>query len=138
MGYTLTIDQTPDYLYAVVSGRSSKKTLAACLAEVMAECERRQCFRVLIEKNLQGRHHRLIDAFDLSTRSGRRITQSLHDMACVPEQQSDVHTAGDIAATHRSLHLALFDDAADATAWLMRDAETAPSIRAAVREIRPG
>ena len=54
MSYTLSIDKKGSYLHAVVRGTNDRETILAYFQEVRAACQKRDCYRVLIEERLEG------------------------------------------------------------------------------------
>jgi hypothetical protein len=81
--YTLTIDQKPTYLHAVVTGDNSAQAVEQYMEELMRECTARGASRVLIEERLVGPRLGPFEVPDPSlerlaraaaTRAGQRIS----------------------------------------------------------------
>jgi hypothetical protein len=81
MIYKLTIDQTPTYLHAVVTGRNSKENVAQYLEEIHRECMARGCFKELIEERLEGPRLATIDVFDIASQGSSLVRGKLRAIA---------------------------------------------------------
>ena len=53
MSYEIRFEQKDTYLHATVTGTNGRDNVLAYMADISRECDRRQCFRVLIEMNPQ-------------------------------------------------------------------------------------
>ena len=120
MTYKLTIDQKPAYLHAIVTGCNTKGNVAQYLAQILAECKARNCFRLLIEERLEGPRLGIVEVFEIASEGSRRAFGMLSAIAYV-----DVHAAGDLmqfaetVGANRALRVAVFSSVADAEKWLL-------------------
>ena len=119
MTYTLTIDQKPTYLHAIVTGRNTKENVVRYLEDVIRECRVRNCWSVLIEERLEGARLRTMDVFDIASQGDIRFAGMLRAMAYV-----DVNAEGDLmrfaedVAVNRGLPVKVFSTVNDAEQWL--------------------
>ena len=123
MTYNLTIEQKPEYLHAIVTGRNSKENVSGYLEEVLRECLARDCPRVLIEERLEGPRLRAFDVFQIASKGSGQAFGKLKAIAYV-----DVNSKGGLmrfaetVAVNRSLPVRLFETIADAEKWLREEA----------------
>jgi hypothetical protein len=132
MTYTLTINEKPTYLHAVVTGRNSREDVEGYLAELFRECRSRKGFRVLIEERLEGARLQTVDVFDIAVEGARAAAEQMKAIAYV-----DVNAGGELmhfaetVALNRGLPVAVFSTVADAERWLLdldrRSAEPRPA-----------
>ena len=119
MTYKLTLEQKPEYLHAVVTGRNSKENVAGYLAELHRECVARGCSKVLIEERLEGPRLIMLDVFTIISQACSQIVGKLKAIAYV-----DVNAEGDLmkfaetVAFNRGLPVSVFSNVADAIKWL--------------------
>lgn len=119
MSYQLSISEKPTYLHVVVTGENSRATVARYMDEVIRECTRRQCPRVLVEERLQGPRLGTIDVFSLAASGSMRYIGALKSMAYV-----DVNAVGDTmsfaenVAVNRAFPVRVFSSVAAAEKWL--------------------
>jgi hypothetical protein len=119
MSYTLTIDQNHSYLHAVITGRNTRENVEGYLRELVAECQARDCFRVLVEERLEGPRLRLLDVFELATMGSDLGRGTLKAVAFV-----DIYAEGGLmkfaedVAVNRGIPMAVFDTVAEAETWL--------------------
>jgi hypothetical protein len=119
MTYELTIEQKPGFLHAVVSGVNSKENVQGYLDQILRECVKRKCGRVLIEENLEGEPLGLIDVFDITSKWCNSALRTVRAVAYVRRSGNTglAHFAETVAA-NRALPTRFFERVADAEAWL--------------------
>jgi hypothetical protein len=125
MAYKLTLDQKPNYLHAVITGRNSKENVARYLEEILRECTARGCSKVLIEERLEGPRLGTLDVFDIAAVGSSRALGKLRAIAYV-----DVNAKGGLmkfaetVAVNRGLPITVFATVSAAKNWLLRNDHT--------------
>ena len=120
MTYTLTIDQKPTYLHAIVTGWNSKENVIRYQEEVFRECIARRCFKVLIEERLEGPRLGILDVFEIASKASKEALGTLTAIAYV-----DVNAKGDLmnfaenVAALNGLPLRVFSSVSEAEKWLL-------------------
>jgi hypothetical protein len=120
MTYTLTIDQKPTYLHAIVTGRNSRENVARYLEEIFQACLAYGCFRVLIEERLKGPRLETLEVFEIVAQGSRRAFGRFKAIAYV-----DVNAEGDLmqfaatVAVNRGVPVTVFSTVADAETWFL-------------------
>lgn len=120
MSYRLTIRQEPTYLHATVTGTNNRANVVGYLQEIVQECIARNCFRVLIEENLDGPRLRTLDVFEIAVAGSSQARAKMKSIAYV-----DVNAKGDLmkfaetVATNRAVLVRVFSSVSDAERWLM-------------------
>ena len=128
MTYKLTIQQTPTYLHAVVTGRNGRETVLRYLEELRGECIARRCFRVLVEERLVGPRLGAMDVFQIALAGSNKASGAYEAFAYV-----DMHADGDLmqfaetVALNRAIPVAVFSTVAAAQRWLLRGAVDMPT-----------
>ena len=54
MNYQISFEQRADYLYAMVTGTNNRDNVLAYMDDIMSECQKRDCFKVLVDEHLEG------------------------------------------------------------------------------------
>jgi hypothetical protein len=125
MAYKLTLDQNPNYLHAVITGRNSKENVARYLEEILRECMSRGCSRVLIEERLEGPRLGTLDVFQIAVEGSDKALGKLRAIAYV-----DVNAKGGLmkfaetVAVNRGLPITVFATVSAAKNWLLRNDHT--------------
>jgi hypothetical protein len=118
--YKLTITQKPGYLHALVTGQNARDTVSAYIREVIGECMRRGCLRVLVEERLEGARLGTLDVFEMVSGGAPRYLRTVKAMAYV-----DVYAEGETmrfaenVAANRAFPIKLFATVAAAEEWLL-------------------
>lgn len=121
--YQLAIEQKPGYLHAVATGPNTQENVIGYLDEVFGECIARGCYRVLIEERLEGPRLRTVEVFEIVSHGSQRVTGMLRAVAYVDiNMQGDLMRFAETAATNRGLPVMVFQNVADAEAWIARQA----------------
>lgn len=120
MSYELTFNQGSNYLHAIVSGTNSRKTVAAYMDDVLAECRRSDCFRVLIEERLEGPRLTAMDVFAVSSEGSMKALGVFEAVAYVDEQMGELRDFVETVAVNRGMPVATFATVGEADAWLTR------------------
>lgn len=118
MSYSISFENKRDYLHAIVTGENSKENVTAYLAELRRECERRDCFRVLIEERLEGPRLETMDVFDIAAKGCKRVLGFYDVVAYVDVYAGELLDFVESVAVDRGLPIAAFASVEDAELWL--------------------
>jgi hypothetical protein len=128
MTYTLTFDQKPTYLHAVITGINTRENVQGYMQQIVVECAVRGCSRVLIEERLEGPRLKALDVFDIASQDDRPEVGPLKVIAYV-----DVHAEGHLmqfaedVAVNRGIPVRMFRAVDAAEKWLLEgDPESSP------------
>ena len=83
MSYEIRFEQKDTYLHATVTGTNSRDNVLAYMADISRECDRRQCFRVLIEERLDGPRLATLDIFAIASEGSLRVLGMFEAVAYV-------------------------------------------------------
>ena len=120
MDYKLTIEQKPTYLYAKVTGPSTRENGAGYLHEILIECKSRHCFRVLIEDRLEGKPFNIMDVFVIVSHGAIEALGIIEACAYVyTNAESRMMKFAESVAVNRLMHARVFSNVADAEKWLL-------------------
>jgi len=123
MSYKLTITQKPTYLHIIVTGELSEENVLRYFEEIHRECTGRNCFRILIEENLDGPRLSVTNVFKLVSDESSKSLGLFKAIAYV-----DVNAVSgsmefiENAAVNRGLPVRVFLTVADAEKWLLNKA----------------
>jgi hypothetical protein len=70
MAYDICFETGADFIHAVVTGNNSPDNVMQYMKDVVIECNEQDCFRGLIEENLDGPKLDLSDVFRLASEGG--------------------------------------------------------------------
>ena len=120
MSYKLTVSEKPTYLHIRVMGQNSPQTVRAYLAEIHALCVQGNYSAILIEEDLQGPGLRLMEIFDIASKSSE-WAWSPRRVAYVDvnkEHSSSDMKFAETVARNRGRDIRLFESVEDAEEWL--------------------
>jgi len=123
MAYQLTLERRSTYLYAQVRGRNSPDTVRAYLAELMDECQRRDCFRVLIDERLEGPRLKASEVFTVASESAMNALGVFQAIAYVDEKMGEMADYAETLAITRGMPVKTFSSVAQAEAWIAEQLE---------------
>ena len=122
MTYKFTINQKPSYLHVLVTGWNSRETVARYLEEILRECTVRNCFRVLIEEQLEGPRLGTTDVFQIVSEGSNLVKGKIKAIAYVDvNAESDLMEFAETVAVNRALRVTVFSTVADAEKWLLNE-----------------
>jgi hypothetical protein len=119
MPYELSVTEKPGYLHCIITGRNTAENVASYLQALARECEKRNCYRVLIEEHLVGRRLETWDVYQVVAESSARNLAGFEAVAYV-----DVNAEGDLmkfaetVAGNRGLPMTVFATVPEAENWL--------------------
>jgi hypothetical protein len=120
--YRLKFEERPSYLYVRVEGLEPRPSKAVdYLRDITSACQRNDCRRVVIEKNVSGRLA-VWDIFSVATRfplMGSKLTK----IAVVDEhlQRSERSEFSVMVGRESGLDLHVFTNVAEAESWVTDD-----------------
>jgi hypothetical protein len=123
MSYKLTITKKPTYLHIIVTGQLSEENVLRYFEEIHRECTASNCFRILIEENLDGPRLSVIKVFELVLKESNKSRGLFEAIAYV-----DVNAMGDSmkfienVAVNHGLPARVFSTVVDAEKWLLNKA----------------
>ncbi len=118
MSCEVTYERHPDYLHATVTGTSSRESVQQYIDEVLAECKKQQCTRLLIEECLEGPRLDGMDVFAMASEGSMRALGVFDAVAYVDPQMGNLKDFAESVAVNRGLPLSLFFSVAEAVQWL--------------------
>lgn len=120
MPFSVTLDERPAYLHAVVTGENTQENVMGYLREILQQCIARGCARVLIEERLSGPRLGPVEVFDIAAQGSGEAAGALKAIAFV-----DVYADGSATmkfaenvAVNRGLPVRMFGSVAEAEEWL--------------------
>lgn len=122
MPLELEFIEADGYLHMKVRGENNLQSVLDYAAEAYRECERRNCWKLLIEENLQGPAMTITDVYHAASRGtervGRPVVVAFVDVNPLHPKQN-VEFAGKVAL-NRGLNIRVFDNLPDAQAWIAK------------------
>jgi hypothetical protein len=118
MTYQIKIEARPEYIYATVTGSNNPETVMSYMADVLAACEQEDCYRVLIDEQLEGPRLSTMDVFAIASEGSERALGRFEALAYVDREMGQLGEFLETVAVNRCVPLAFFPDSADAERWL--------------------
>jgi hypothetical protein len=118
MSFKLSVDDRGEYLFFTVTGENTRENVSGYMREVMATCEKRDCFRALIHEKLTGPRLEAMDVFNLTSEGAMRVLGRFEAIAYVDEQMGEMGDFAESVAVNRGLPLAFFSNVAEAEQWI--------------------
>ena len=85
--YQVKFDQRGNFIHAMVTGPNTAETVIRYMDEIKQECDRRDCYRVLIEEKLDGPRFDEMEIFSLIDNQSSAALGFFDALAYVDEQQ---------------------------------------------------
>ena len=123
MDYRITLEPHPEYLHVTVTGRNSAENVAAYLKDVIEECRRSECYRVLIDERLEGPRLEASDVFEIASTGAIRALGIFQAVAYVDPKMGDMADFAETVAINRGMPVKTFTSVDQARAWLLRQEE---------------
>lgn len=120
MNCEVTCQQHEDYIHAMVTGKNTPEAVVQYMQDIQNECERRDCYRVLIEEKLTGPRLGVIEIFDLVATGSRSAVGVFEALAYVDTNTDtpDMTEFAETVAVNRGIPVAVFASVDDARNWL--------------------
>jgi hypothetical protein len=118
--YELTTHQRPTYLHIIVTGQNTRENVMQYMEDIMRECTKRNCGKVLIEERLEGARLGTFDVFSMVSEGARRFVGMLKAMAYVDVNgDSGLMQFAENVAVNRGIPIQIFSNVSDAERWLL-------------------
>jgi len=119
MTYNLSIKENPSYLHITVSGKNSRQTVTRYLQDVLQECVKRNCRKVLIEEKLDGPRLKTIPIYEISSEGSNQARGYFDAIAYVDTNaEGNLMKFAETVAVNRGLPVNVFANIEDAEKWL--------------------
>jgi len=118
MSYQIEFEERSAYLFARVTGEDSSDTVLRYMEDILRECEKTGCPRVLIHECLEGPRLSFLELFDLLSEGSRRAIGKFRAVALVDEKMGDTAEFAEDVAVNRGLPMRVFDDVETASQWI--------------------
>ena len=123
--YELEIEQRADYLFIRVTGQNSTETVQSYMQDIKLACQQRDCFRVLIDEQLDGERLDTLEIFSLTSEGAMRALGIFQAIAYVDPHMGEMATFAETVAVNRGMPFKSFSSVAAAERWLLRQNEGA-------------
>lgn len=114
----VTFERHPAYLHATVTGDNSRESVQQYMEDVLAECKKQQCFRLLIEERLAGPRLDAMDVFAMVSEGSMRALGVFEAVAYVDSEMGNLKDFAESVAVNRGLPFSTFFSVAEAEKWL--------------------
>ena len=118
MPYELTFERHPDYIHATATGSNSRDVVQNYMEEILGECKKQNCFRLLIEEKLSGPRLQPMDVFAISSEGSMKVLGVFDAIAYVDGQMGDMLDFVETVAVNRGLPIGTFATVEEAEKWL--------------------
>jgi hypothetical protein len=118
MSYQVTFETCENFVGATVTGTNSRSVILEYMADILTECARQECFRVLIEERLDGPRLDVMDVFAVASEGSLKALGQFDTIAYVDEKMGDMADFAETIAVNRGLPVAFFNDVESAKKWL--------------------
>lgn len=118
MSYNVKFEQHGSYVLAAVTGTNSPEAVAGYLGDILEECQRRDCFRVLIDEQLEGPRLDIDQVYAVASEGAMKALGVFHAIAFVDEQMGEMAQFAETVAVNRGMPVRAFPTVAHAKEWL--------------------
>lgn len=118
MPYQVTFGKRSNFISATVTGDNSRDVVPLYMTDILDECTRLDCFRVLIDERLGGPRLDAMDVFSMVAEGSMKAIGKFDAIAYVDEKMGQMADFAETVAVNRGMPLAMFDNLEDAEAWL--------------------
>jgi hypothetical protein len=123
MDYKLTFKRHPRYLAVTVTGPNEATVVSRYLQEIREECQRQDCFRVLIDERLDGPRLAVDEVFSIASEGAMRALGIFQAIAYVDRNMGEMAEFAETVAVNRGMPVKTFDSVQAAEAWLIEQAD---------------
>jgi hypothetical protein len=120
MSYQVTFETGKNFVNATVTGTNSRTVILEYMTDILTECARQECFRVLIEERLDGPRLGAMDVFAVAAEGSLKALGQFEAIAYVDEKMGDMADFAETVAVNRGMPVAFFNDVENAEEWLSR------------------
>jgi hypothetical protein len=127
MPHQVSIERRETFLHAVVTGSNTADSVLGYMQDIRQECERQDCYRVLIEEKLEGPRFDEMEIFSLISEGSSNALGFFEALAYIDEQQDfEIVKFAETVAVNRGIPIAVFSSLGDAENWLRHRSTDAP------------
>ena len=119
-GYQLQFERHENFLAATVTGENNAQNVLAYMQDIVEECRREECFRVLIHECLEGPRLDSFEVFSIASEGAMQAHGVFSAVAYVDEGMGDMADFVETVAVNRGFPIKTFATVADAERWLRR------------------
>ena len=120
MSYQVTFETRTNFVSATVTGTNSRSVVLRYMTDILTECTRQECFRVLIEERLDGPRLGAMEVFAVASEGSMKALGQYEAIAYVDEKMGDMADFAETVAVNRGMPVAFFNDVESAREWLSR------------------
>ena len=122
MAFHVAFERCPTYIHATVTGDNTRESVLGYMETMRNECQKQDCFRVLIEEDLEGQRLGFLDVFTLIIDGVRNYVGTFRKMAYVDKSKNfEMGKFAETVAVNRGIPVAVFQKVDDARDWLLQD-----------------
>lgn len=125
MSYEIDFEECDGFVHASVTGDNSASNVQAYLYHILQECKGRNCYRVLIEENLQGPRLDVDQVFSIASEGAMGALGYYHAVAFVDKEMGDMAHFAETVAMNRGMPIRAFPTVDEAKKWIAAQAEGA-------------
>lgn len=118
MPYQVTFEERSNFISATVTGDNSRDVVPLYMTDILKECTRLDCFRVLIDERLEGPRLDEMEVFSMVAEGSMKAIGKFDAIAYVDEKMGQMADFAETVAVNRGMPVAMFDNLGDAEAWL--------------------
>lgn len=118
MPYQVTFEERSNFISATVTGDNSRDVVPLYMTDILKECTRLDCFRVLIEERLEGPRLDAMEVFSMVAEGTMKTIGKFDAIAYVDAKMGQMADFAETVAVNRGMPVAMFDNMEDAEAWL--------------------
>jgi hypothetical protein len=119
MDTNVEIEEKPGYLKATVTGKNSREAVGAYLKQVREECQRHNCYRILIDEQLEGPRLSTMEVFSIASQGSIDALGVFEAIAYVDAEMGNMGEFAETVAINRGMPVAIFDNVENAERWLL-------------------
>lgn len=118
MNYQIEFETAPHFLRATVTGTNSAHAVMSYLDDIVKECQSQDCFRVLIDEQLEGPRLAADDVFQIVSEGAMKAIGIMDAVAFVDPKMGDMARFAETLAVNRGMPAKAFESVAAAEEWL--------------------
>ena len=119
MSYEITFEKRHDFLVATITGENSAATVLGFLDDIMSECKKQDCFRVVMHKLTEGPRLSANDVFELVSQGAVKSLGFFEAVAVVDPKTGTAIRLAERLTNNRGVPVKMLDTVEEAEAWLL-------------------
>lgn len=121
--YRLEFERRSNYLLVRVTGHNSAETVGQYLQDLKDECQKQQCFRVLIDEQLAGERLDVGEVFAIASDGAMDSMGLFQAIAYVEPKMGEMGGFAENIAVNRGMPVRMFATVEEADQWLTGQSE---------------